>query len=104
MNLEKFDKRVGVYVPTETTNAIGETIETFALSTTYWMQMDTEAGSEVFTTGKEINKYVTNWIMRTATMDETYRLLYNSNYYDILAIEEIDRYFIRLKTVRHGEY
>ena len=92
MEAGKLDRRITIQTLTATRGASGAQKRTWATLVTVWAEINYKAGGEVYEAKEKtaINK-VKFRVRYLSTITETERILYDSNYYDILHIEVIGR-------------
>ena len=92
MNNKPFDKYIVYYSPTRTKDSFGQKVETFAIYQKAFVAVDTYSGSEdVQAERKSWSGSISFTGHYISTIDTTYRILYEENYYAITDIEYLDR-------------
>lgn len=86
-----FDRRITIKTTTQTQSSSGAPLDTFAELATVWANVNSQGKSEKFTNEKEttFNKKVFSIRYRT-DFDEKAIIVFDSDEYDILSINETD--------------
>jgi SPP1 family predicted phage head-tail adaptor len=88
----KFNRRILIQKVAIVTGATGQPIEQWETYRQKWAKLSYEGGSEKFEADKETAINVVKFMIRyEATITEQMKVVYDSNDYDILYIEEIGR-------------
>ena len=92
MQAGKLDRRITIQSPTSTRDGAGQPVEAWALLATVWARVEHLRGKEPFQ-GQEFNAQRTSvFTIRYRTdLDETMRIIFDGDTYDILAIAEKGR-------------
>lgn len=92
MKAGELDRRITLETYTTTKNSYGEEEKTWSTLATVWAKIDYSGGTEDFEADKNtaIGRVRFSIRHRTDVTEQT-RILYESEYYDILAINEIGR-------------
>jgi SPP1 family predicted phage head-tail adaptor len=85
------DRRIGIYTQTETANSFGEKTTVDTLSVTVWAAIIPSGGKETFEAKKLTATNEVIFQIRHRTVTEKNKIYYNSTWYNILKIEEVDR-------------
>jgi len=88
----KLDRRIEVYTQTTATNTYGEKVDMDSLLVTIWAGIETAGGSEKIEGDKATSTRVIRFTIRRRTgLTEKMKIKYDGNWYQITAIEELDR-------------
>ena len=96
MNIGGLDRRVEIQNRTLSVNSYGEHAETWNTYATVWAQIERKPAAVEKNIGEQMvseNKVVFNirYSSTTKAIDATYRISYESNYYNILGAHEVGR-------------
>lgn len=92
MNIGRLDRKITIESYTTAVNAIGEDVGTWSTYHTAAAAISKGTGLEKPEGGKVTATNKVRFKIRYfAGIDETMRVVYNSNYYDIHEIQELDR-------------
>ena len=92
MNIGRLDRKIVIESKTTTTNEVGEPVSTWSTYHTAFAAVQRVGGSEVEEASKTTATRKVKFKLRYyAGIDETMRVLYDSSYYDITEIQELDR-------------
>lgn len=104
MQIGDLDRRIILEVPTKNANSYGEEVLSWAVYRTVWAKIDWKGGSEKvekekITATSKVLFYIRNLDI---SINEEYRISYDSKYYYINVINEIDGRdrFLELETDR----
>lgn len=89
-----FDRRIVVERSTETVNVVGDRVDTWATLLTIWASSDYKGGKEEYESAEKTAIGERKFTVRysaASSVTEKDRILYNSQYFDIRAINEIGR-------------
>ncbi len=90
MRCRRHNRKIAIQSPTRANNSYGEPIETWAAYATEWAEIKAVKGAETYNGYQEQNTYPVKFTVRynnaTKAINETMRILYDSNYYDIEAV------------------
>ncbi len=98
------DRRVTIQSFSTAANDRGEPIKTWSTVTTVWAMVEWKRANEDVESGKEtvVNNVI--FTIRYRTMDETMRIVFDSENYDIKSIEEMTdrgrKRYLRIVTER----
>jgi SPP1 family predicted phage head-tail adaptor len=97
MNIGRLDRKIEIYTGTETKNSQGESVDTWAVFHSAFAKVQKKSGGEQVEGQKETATNKVNFNIRFFDgINETMRVLYDSNYYDILEIQELGREGLRI--------
>lgn len=92
MNIANLDKKIVIETPTNTTNSYGEYDSSWSTYHTCFAAVSRFGGTEKLESGKTTATNRVRFKIRFfAGIEEDMRVLYNSNYYIITEIQELDR-------------
>lgn len=92
MRAGDLDRQITIEVPTETPNAIGEPIQSWAAFATVWAKVGPVRGRERFTADQVAAEADTTFRIRwLAGVTEKMRVSYDGRLYDITYIAELGR-------------
>lgn len=91
MNAGRFDRLVELWRYTTTKNSYGEEIKTWANQMDLWAKIDFNQGSEDVNAEKWENKQNITVTIRHTSLTVKDRIKYEEEYFNIIAISEIDR-------------
>lgn len=103
MNIGDFDRRITIQTFTVAKNTEGEDIRTWSTLITLWAKKIDTSGNEMFEADQLTAIGKIDWIIRYRTdITERMRISFDSEYYDVLNIEEIEeegrKRYLLLKT------
>lgn len=92
MNIGRLDRKITIEERTPSANTTGEVEFTWSTYTTLWAEVMPVRGNDRFEQMRNTNTTVKRFKVRyTSGLDESMRVVYNSQNYDILEIAELDR-------------
>ena len=91
MRSARIDRKIVIQKPTETSNSANELITTWSTFATVWAKKTDTGGSERFN-GAIVAEMTTNFEIRYLSgLNEKMRIVYESENYGIIGIQEIGR-------------
>lgn len=92
MIIGKYKERVEIYTRTLTKDSYGQDVSSYALLYTLWAQYIPTGGSESFEEKEKTAKRYAEFRIRYQgiTINETMRLKWNGDWYDIQSIDEVE--------------
>jgi SPP1 family predicted phage head-tail adaptor len=101
INIGRLDRKIVIENQTFATNSIGEYISTWAVFHTTFASVAKVSGSEKIEADQVTATNKVRFKIRFFNgIDETMRVLYNGNYYDIVEIQELDREGLFLSAIK----
>lgn len=95
MNIGFLDRRITFVAPSTTTNAYGESTGSGTDYATVWAALDNKSASNSVIQEQESTRNSVTWRVRSSTTTRAvtpkYTISYNSDTYNILAIQEVGR-------------
>jgi SPP1 family predicted phage head-tail adaptor len=92
MRIGKMDRRIVIEQPTATKDDWNYDVVTWTTLATVWADKLDRGSGEVVEVDRQTALTRTQWTMRyRSTVNSTMRILYNSQYYYIVGVEEIGR-------------
>lgn len=92
MNIGKLDRKIVIQSETVAKNEQGESVATWATYHTCFAMVQKAGGNEKIESGRITATNRKKFKIRFYDgIDEGMRIVYNSNYYDIVEIQELDR-------------
>ena len=92
MRIGKMDRRIVIEQPTVTKDDWNYDVVTWTTPATVWAEKLDRGSGEVVEVDRQTALTRTQWTMRyRSTVNSTMRILYNSQYYYIVGVEEIGR-------------
>jgi SPP1 family predicted phage head-tail adaptor len=96
MNIGNLDRRIVLQAPTATVNDYGERTNTWGTLATVWASIERKASASERNSGEQlVSLQSVTFIIRNSTqvssLDMSHRVSYNSEYYNILAVQEVGR-------------
>ena len=95
MNIVHMDRRIALQSTTLTTNDYGQRVASWATYATVWASIKYKAGSEKVTDDQVGSTQTVDFTIRYSTdvsgVKASHRLVYNSQNYEILYVQEIGR-------------
>lgn len=91
MQAGKLDQRITIESATTAADGVGEMIKTWTTLAVVWAHIKTRSGKEIFSTGVQAEVDISFRIRYRTGLDNTMRILYEGNYYDIAAIVPFGR-------------
>jgi len=101
MNIGRLDRKIVIQVQNFATNAIGEYTTTWDTFHNAFANVQRVSGTETVDADQVTATNKVKFKIRYfAGINESMRIVYNSNYYDILEIQELDREALWLTATR----
>ena len=96
MRIGKLDRKITIQFRSISQNDYGEAVAAFSSSASVWAMLETKPrGKEKENNGIETSQQGVNFLIRfSSDVDDVtngYRVLYNSQYYDIESVQEVGR-------------
>lgn len=92
MQIGDLDRRITIQVATTTTNTFGEAVETWGTFRKVWAKLSYVSGNEQFEAGEKTAVTINKFFIRYADdITEKMRISWDSDIYDIRAIELLER-------------
>lgn len=91
----KFDRRITIQSRTLTQSAMGDVVETWVTVATVWARLMSSKGREFYSGGVPLGVTDAGFQIRyssaVSAMDQTWRIIYDGQPYDVSAVDEIGR-------------
>lgn len=101
MNIGRLDRKIVIEDESQAMNSYGESVSTWSTYHTAFAHVQKVSGKEAEEASRiTATNYVKFKIRFFAGITEDMRILYNSNYYDIVEIQELDREGLWIKASR----
>lgn len=92
MIIGKLDRRIEIQTATDTRDAFGAGVPSYTTTYTVWASIVPAGGQEGTEGEKQTATGIVKFSIRYISgLDEKMRILYDSEYYDIMSIDEPDR-------------
>ena len=91
MMSQRLNRKITLQYPTTSQDSYGEEDVTWATYRNVWAQVVQQSGREIFSAGIVAEADTLFRMRYISTLDETWRISYNSKYYNIKSVKELGR-------------